>query len=63
MRPNLRKFDLLEQKAKAAIVEHQEEYDKISKPKIEDNCLKVKGTKVYDGFTNLKFSLNKNVLK
>lgn len=47
---NLRKFDLLEQKAKAAIVEHQEEYDKISKPKIEDNCLKVKGTKVYDGY-------------
>lgn len=48
---NLRKFDKLEQKAKAAIANHKEEYDKISELKIEDNCLTVIGTKLYDGWS------------
>ena len=46
---NLRKFDKLEQRANQAIEEHKEKFDKISKPKVEDNCLKVIGTKVYTG--------------
>lgn len=44
---NLRKFDKMEKRANLAIEEHKEEFDKISKPKIEDNCLKVIGTKIY----------------
>lgn len=44
---NLRKFDKMEQRANLAIEEHKEEFDKIGKPKIEDNCLKVIGTKIY----------------
>lgn len=34
--------------AKFAIEENQDNYDKISKPKIADNCLKVIGTKLFD---------------
>lgn len=47
---NLRQFDKIEQKAKDAIAAYQNEYDTISKPKIEDNCLKIIGTKVYNGY-------------
>lgn len=38
--------DLMEQ-AKNAIEENKDKYDKISKPAIKDNCLKVVGTKVF----------------
>lgn len=38
--------DLIEQ-AKNAIEENKDKYDKISKPAIKDNCLKVVGTKVF----------------
>ena len=38
--------DIIEQ-AEKTIDENKDKYDKISKPKISDNCLKVFGTKVY----------------
>lgn len=42
----LKGADLIEQ-AKNVIDENKNKYDKVSKPKIEDNCLKVVGTKIF----------------
>lgn len=46
---NLTQGEELLQEAKAAIEANKDKYDKISQPKVVDNCLKVIGTKVYDG--------------
>lgn len=46
---NILQADKLLKEAEAAAEAAKGEYDKISNPKIEDNCLKVIGTKVYDG--------------
>ena len=45
---NILKADELLKEAEAISAEKADEYTKISKPKIADNCLKVIGTKVYD---------------
>ena len=44
---NLLKGEALLKEANEAIEENRDKYDKVSKPKIVDNCLKVTGTKVY----------------
>lgn len=36
------------EQAESIIKENKDKYDKVSKPKIVDNCLKVIGTKIYD---------------
>lgn len=46
---NIMQADKLLEEAKAAAEEKRGDYDKIGKPKIADNCLKVVGTKIYDG--------------
>lgn len=45
---NLAKASDFLEEADAIAESKKDEYDKISKPKIEDNCIKVIGTKVYD---------------
>lgn len=45
---NLAKASDFIDEADAIAESMKDEYDKISKPKIEDNCIKVIGTKVYD---------------
>lgn len=45
---NILKADELLKEVEAISAEKADEYTKISKPKIADNCLKVIGTKVYD---------------
>ena len=45
---NLAKASEFIEEANTIIEEKKEEYDKISNPKIVDNCIKVIGTKVYD---------------
>ena len=45
---NILKADEFLKEAEAIAAEKEDEYTKISKPKIVDNCLKVIGTKVFD---------------
>lgn len=45
---NLSQGSSIIKEAEKVIEENKDSYDKISKPKIVDNCLKVIGTKVYD---------------
>ena len=45
---NLAEGASLIEQAEKIIEENKDKYDKISKPKIADNCLKVIGTKVYE---------------
>lgn len=46
---NILKAKELLKEAFDAIGVHKDKYEKIGKPKIDDNCLKVIGTKIYDG--------------
>ena len=46
---NIFKAKELLKEAFDAIEVHKDKYEKIGKPKIDDNCLKVIGTKIYDG--------------
>lgn len=46
---NILKAKELLKEAFDAIEVHKDKYEKIGKPKIDDNCLKVIGTKIYDG--------------
>lgn len=46
---NILKAKELLKEASDAIEVHKDKYEKIGKPKIDDNCLKVIGTKIYDG--------------
>lgn len=45
---NILKAEEILKEAEAVSIEKANEYTKISKPKIADNCLKVIGTKIYD---------------
>jgi len=48
----LKKGEVLLNKANDVIEKNKDKYDKIGKPKIADNCLKVIGTKIYEGKTD-----------